>query len=83
MVCNVMSNGDTLTVEVIPCHKPPAVSIVNVAIDGKVTLRSMLTNPISIVAGSIGGAAGYLNVTVVQHSYALTIGLEVSKNRIT
>ena len=76
--CVVVSNNDSFTFQLLPCHNPPAVRLSNRDVHGTSRFNQTFTDTTLLVRASIGDTPAYLNVSIYQHPTRLTLGVAVS-----
>jgi hypothetical protein len=77
--CTVLANNDTLTMRILPCHAPPAIQLMNVAMNGTVTFNVTQVNSTqSPIVVQIGDDTAEINITIVHRGRGLSLGVMVS-----
>lgn len=77
VTCTVLSNNDSLVLQLLPCYEPPAISLINTDARGSVLFNWTGDASASSVVANIGGSSNILNISIVQHGSRMTIGLMV------
>lgn len=75
--CNITGTGDTLEVNFLPCSSQPSLQLV-VRNSSRSTLTNLTLNASTHVNVSISNGSVPLNVSIVQHTTSLSIGISVS-----
>ena len=83
VLCTIFSNNDTLEFRVLPCNDPPGIQLINRNISGDVRFNQTFTSTVNNVTAPIGSNPAVLNVTIVQHTEMLTLGVMVRRNEIS
>ncbi len=78
VTCRALSNNDSLSFRVLPCHAPPAIQLVNRFSNDTLRLNHTFTNTSMGFVAYVGTNPATLNVTIVQHPQMLTLGVGVS-----
>lgn len=76
--CLVVSNNDSFTFQLLPCHTPPAIRLSNRDVHGKVKFNQTFTRSAVMVNASIGLTPAILNVTIKQYNKSQALGVAVS-----
>ncbi len=75
-----LTHSNHLLFRILPCYNPPALRMVTQDAQGNVGFNRTFTSSASSVAANIGLNLAVLNITIIQHTEKLTLGLMVRIN---